>query len=697
MLPSSEPPPSWQALLEELLSRLDVLEEADTALLDATAAGFSPEALPPLCHAVEEYRERASPSALERAEQTLLEWLARERDNQELLAAPADRAPLTAALQEHSAHASAEVVAEAHARLEALVDADAQLLTTMETEDVVAIRATLGKVGLRASPGVALSAQNCVLRLVEQADASLCEEMVQVAEAPEARRLLGKYEGCVSEATMAKAAEWVQRLVGSDAALQSAIRAGEAEALRSALHAHGQEASRSLAGIAGSQLARLEADAALRAALADQQALREAVDANRQHASPAALAKAQERLAVLAAADGALEAAKASGSIRALRLAVAQHRGHASCAAIPAAEAALLTLEAAADASLREEAAALREATALGELVQAYAERATAPVLEEVTARLRRLEDSDGALSEASDREFHLSALGPLQRCLERHRERSSPSVRLEAETVLQRWMSTDAANRALRSAPADRVQLTAAIAANEAAGASLEVVAEARTRLDVLDIADAALRMASEAADVHVLREAIASRRVHASASAVEAALTLQRKIEAAADERLERALMEVVEVPRARAALKEYGGQCSVAMLSRETQKWRAADAANAALLEAMHSCTVGELTPAELDALMRRCVGVATPSVIASAELTHTTTRELLNLEADNALCSASTSHRLREALKETRECAQHHAQHRFTPEALRRPPTSAPPGAKRGVALLLPHPL
>ena len=650
------------SLLEQVQQRLEVIEEADATLIEAMNPGYSPEAIKVLCIAVEEQRESASPSLHAQAEVTLLQWLTSDADNRALRDAPNDRAALQAVLAEHSAHASADVLAEARGRMEAIVQADARLLIKMEAADVKALYTAIEQFGDRASPGVTSDAWATVHRLVAEADAALKEEMGKVDDAATAHHLCEKYRNSASDDVMAQMLCLSERFDAADAALRVAIQAGEVDGLKRALREHLLAASRKLVDISVSLLAKLEADFGLRSAPADQQTLRTAIEMHAAAASKEMLDNAKERLLAIQVADAALEQAGMpqacpAQSISLLRQAIPEHGEQASPALLQHAVAKLAQLEAAADAALRKAAAPVKEATELAIILEAHRKGPTQPALKEVAERLRSLEASDSSLYEAMERDpdvvsrrFYEDTLRDLQEIIVRHQPSASPSVLLLAEEVLRQWFEKFTSNCALQDAPrADRAALDAAIGTHGST-ASAEVVSEALERLRKLDIADRAIIEALKGpkeGDVKRIRKAIADHRDEASESVVVEAASVQAQLEAEADRELqiEMSPEAIFEVHEAHAVLCRYAGRASLTLMEHLTEKWKQADAVNAKLQAAVYDCSIDRISPKELLNVMEHSRPYATPSFMKAAEATYAPKLELLTLEADNALCTAS----------------------------------------------------
>ena len=73
--------------------------------------------------------------------------------------------------------------------------------------------------------------------------------------------------------------------------------------------------------------------------------------------------------------------------------------------------------------------------------------------------------------------------------------------------------------------------------------------------------------------------------------------------------------------------------------------TEKWKQADAVNAKLQAAVYDCSIDRISPKELLTVMELSRPLATPSFMKAAQATYAPKLELLTLEADNALCTAS----------------------------------------------------
>ena len=650
------------SLLEQVQLRLEVIEEADATLIEAMNPGYSPEAIKDLCIAVEEQRESASPSLHAQAEVVLLQWLTSDADNRALRGAPSDRAALQAALAEHSAHASADVLAEARGRMEAIVQADARLLIKIEAADVKALYTAIEQFGDRASPGVTSDAWATVNRLVAEADAALKEEMGKVDDAATAHHLCEKYRNSASDDVMGQMLGLSQRFDAADSALRAAIQAGEVDGLRRALREHLLAASRKLVDISVSLLAKLEADFGLRSAPADQQTLRAAIEMHAAAASKEMLDNAKARLQAIQVADAALEQAGMpqaypAQSISLLRQALQEHGEQASPALLQHAVAKLAQLEAAADAALRDAAAPVKEATELAVILDTHRKGPTQPALKEVAERLRSIEASDSSLYEAMDRDpdvvsrrLYEDTLRDLQEIIARHQPSASPSVLLLAEEVLRQWLEKFTSNCALQDAPrADRAALDAAIGTHGST-ASPEVVSEALERLRKLDLADRAIMEALKGpkeGDVKRIHKAIAEHRDEASESLVVEAASVQAQLEAEADRELqiEMAPEAIFEVHEAHAVLCRYSGRASLTLMEQFTEKWKQADAVNAKLQAAVYDCSIDRISPKELLTVMELSRPLATPSFMKAAQATYAPKLELLTLEADNALCTAS----------------------------------------------------
>ena len=645
-------------LIQVAMDNLRTFLRADEALAMAMDGDFDAARIDPLRQALEEHRAQASPSVTAQADDKLTSWVDIREANLKLQAAPADLVELRRVIAESSQTARPEFVAIAQSRLQVLKKADTALEAAVRGAVVKVLRLAVPQHCNQASPGIASEARAKLFALEAEADSGLRAELAEATEASVVREICAKYAERATAPVLAEANEALATRQNADGPLTAAVQAAEAamgpafmdalQALRAALKEHGSTASTNTSSKGSSTLIRLEADVALRSAPSDQAELRRVVEANAP-ASEAAQEQARSRLHVLEKADTALEAAVRGAVVKVLRLAVPQHCNQASPGIASEARAKLFALEAEADSGLRAELAEATEASVVREICAKYAERATAPVLEEAADALEVLETADAALSEATEGNFSVARIAVLREALEEHRAQASPSVTAVAADKLASFVCINEANQALRSAPNSAFEIQRLVM-EFSVNALPEVLEEANERLSRLAAADSAL-IAAMSASVAALRETLPTYRDAATPTIVEEAETKLVRLESQSDSALLAGLAQAKEQDTVRSLQEMHKDTATQPALNEVAARLNELEKADKAIHDAIYACI--EKEPPEHRTHPKTLLKViadnrvhASPSVVSSTEVAVVEKLRQLNADANRALAMANS---------------------------------------------------
>ena len=295
-------------------SKLDGVEGADSTLLVAMEGQFDPDAVEPLRACIEKHGATCSPNVLSRAQTKLAAWVATHEANDKLRAAPPDQEPLRQAIEDCQAHATPALLQEMRACLDVIEAADNALRTAM-CGSTATLKLAIPEYRGIASPGTVSDAEVRLEAMTIGVDVTLSDEIKKATEASHFRALHNKYCELASDNVLATVKKRVDEMEAADELLRESVNrctklTDEPEELAGIIESQRSTASPSVTRDAETafrdKLIQMNFDAnkALVHAPASAEEQRQALEANRKHATESVLRVTKGIMNLLEAVNG---------------------------------------------------------------------------------------------------------------------------------------------------------------------------------------------------------------------------------------------------------------------------------------------------------------------------------------------------------------------------------------------------------